>query len=73
MEIHSEILQQSTSAACMYSSSDLKNYVLLDALADWAEQEGFNQFDKLLGHCKPTLAFKSAIFYHKKCLISFFV
>ena len=46
----------------MYSSSELKNHITLDALADLAVQTGLNQFPKLLGPCKPILALKSAIF-----------
>ena len=57
----------------MYGSSDVKKYIMLIVLANWEVRAGLNQFAEILGHCKPILTLKSAIFDHQKCWVSFFV
>ena len=55
------------------ASSTLKNYIKLDVLADCIVQAGLNQFAKILGHCKPILALKSAILIPSKNIGSHFL
>ena len=43
----------------------LKTTLKLDVLANCIVQAGLNKFAKILGHCKPILALKSAILITK--------